>query len=104
MSSLANARPGRAALLLACCSMMISGMPAAAQGEPAAPKEGVATFDPVPTAPPEAPGIYPGDPRKLTGIWKIERFIFLIPDTPMLPATKAIYDNQVAAMNGGQIL
>ncbi|OJU58833.1 MAG: hypothetical protein BGO08_03905 [Altererythrobacter sp. 66-12] len=53
---------------------------------------------------PDVPGIAPGQPRKLTGMWEIERFIFLIPDAPMLPATKALYDKQLAAMNSGQIL
>lgn len=93
------------ALALAATSTTLSGLPLAAQeGGIEAATSGTATFDP-PGGPQEDHiGIYPGDPRRLTGIWEIERFIFLIPDAPMLPATKEIYNRQVGAMNSGQIL
>jgi hypothetical protein len=46
-----------------------------------------------------------GDPKYLGGIWKIERFIFLIDNAPMLPATQAKRAEYIDAMNGkGQIL
>jgi len=53
---------------------------------------------------PDVPGIAPGEPRRLGGIWEVERFIFLIPDAPMNERAKAMYDAQVAAMQNGQIL
>jgi len=49
-------------------------------------------------------GIAPGEARRLTGVWRVERFIFQIPNTPILPEAKAMVANQLAAMNGGQIL
>ncbi len=97
------------ALRGATCSLALLGMALPAAGWAresgiAPPKGGQTGFDEVIAPRPDVPGIAPGQPRKLTGMWEIERFIFLIPDTPMLPATKALYDKQVAAMNGGQIL
>jgi hypothetical protein len=78
---------------------------ASALGQGIVPPKGVIpTLDDGAPPRPDVPGIAPGDPRALTGMWEIERFIFLIPDTPMLPATKAMYDKQIAAMNSGQIL
>lgn len=45
------------------------------------------------------------DPRYLGGIWKIERFIFLIDNAPMLPATEALRNKFIEAMNKeGRIL
>ena len=46
-----------------------------------------------------------GDGRYLGGIWKIERFIFLIDNAPMLPATEALRNELIDAMNQeGRIL
>jgi hypothetical protein len=83
-------------------SLPAAGLAQEGSGGPA--KDVQPSFAEVVAPRPDVPGIAPGKPRKLTGMWEIERFIFLIPNAPMLPATKALYDKQVAAMNGGQIL
>jgi len=45
------------------------------------------------------------DPRYLGGLWRIERFIFLIDNAPMLPDTQAQREEFIQAMNGdGKIL
>ena len=63
-----------------------------------------AIAQPVGAVRPDVPGIAPEQPRRLTGVWQVERFIFLIPNVPMLPETKAITDRQVAAIQSGQVL
>lgn len=101
-----DAKPTRSAFRRGCCvgvsalrgsafALAMTGMllqPAAALAQ----TEGA--------GPSVAAGIAPDQPRKLSGIWKVERFIFRIPDAPMLPSTEAVIDRQVAAMNGGQVL
>lgn len=62
------------------------------------------TYSPPIPQRPARPGIAPDQARKLTGMWEVERFIFLIPNTPMLPVAKELYEKQIAAMNNGQIL
>jgi hypothetical protein len=73
--------------------------PPAGPGGAAALPAGPASF-----APPSAPGIAPGEPHRIGGMWASEKFIFAIPDTPMLPKTKELEDGYRAAMKDGQIL
>jgi hypothetical protein len=53
---------------------------------------------------PEVAGIAPDEPRRLGGIWRIEKFIFAIPNAPLLPEAKAAFDRQVRAASDGEIL